>query len=124
MKKIILLLFCIPLLLASTCDDENDEDIFCTTEFVYGLNVTVIDSQTQQLIVEGVTVTAQSGNYQETLEIFPGSEYVFYGAGERPGTYLITVTKSGYVTNTATVTVAADECHVIPQQVQVVLTAN
>ena len=124
MKKIILLLFCMPLLLASTCNDDDNNDVFCTTEFVYGLNVTIIDSATQQPITEGVTVIAQDGNYQETLEVFPGSEYVFYGAGERAGTYLITASKSGYVTSTATVTVTANECHVNPQQVQIVLTAN
>ena len=37
------------------------------------------------------------------------------GAGERPGTYDITITKDGFMTWTAeNVTVTADECHVIP----------
>ena len=115
-----------PLLLASTCNNDVEENqIVCTTQFVYGLNVTVIDSQTQQPLVDGVTVTAVSGSYQETLEVFPGLEYVFYGAGERMGSYLITVTKNGYQTYTSEpIQVQRDACHVIPRQVTVTLVSN
>jgi hypothetical protein len=52
-------------------------------------------------------------------------EYVFSGAWERSGNYIITVSKPGYQTYTSSViTVTSDVCHVIPQQIEVVLVAN
>ena len=124
MKKIILLLMCMPFLLASTCDNDDDQ-IYCTQEFVYGLNVTVLDSQTNQPLVEGVVVSATDGAYQENLMLIPGLEYSFAGAGERPGTYVVTVTKSGYQTYTSPpITVTANVCHVIPQSLTVNLQSN
>ena len=124
MKKIILLLFCMPLLLASTCEDDENQ-IVCTTDFVNGLNVTVVDSETQVPLVEGVTVTAVDGDYNEVLPLFPGLEYIFSGAGERVGSYIITVTKVGYITYTSQpIVVTRDVCHVIPKQVFVELVAD
>jgi hypothetical protein len=124
MKKLILLLAIFPLLLSSTCEN-NDDDIFCTTEAKAGLNVTVINSQTNVPIVEDVVIIAQDGSYQETLEYFPGGEFVFSGAYERMGTYTITVTKTGFQTFTSqAITVTRDECHVIPQQITVNLIPN
>ena len=125
MKKIILLLCCIPLLMATSCENHDDNQIVCTTEFVYGLNVTVIDSQTEQPITDGVIVTAVDGSYSETLVAFPGNENVFVGAGERPGTYIITVAKDGYTTFTSNpLVVAANVCHVTPVQITVSLISN
>ena len=123
MKKLILLLCCTPLLLAMTC--ENDDPIYCTQEAKAGLNVTVLNSQTNTPIVEDVIITAQDGSYQETLEYFPGGEFVFSGAYERTGTYTITVTKTGFQTFTSQpITVTKDECLVIPQQLTVNLVQN
>lgn len=110
-----------PFLMASTCDNDDDQ-IFCTLEFVHGLNVTVLDSQTNQPLVDGVVVKATDGSYQEFLS---GLENLFIGAGERAGTYTITVTKTGYQTYTsAPIRVTADVCHVIPQLVTVSLVSN
>ncbi|MFT7351197.1 MAG: hypothetical protein ACI9XR_000934 [Flavobacterium sp.] len=123
MKKLFLILCCTPLLLATTC--ENDDFIYCTLEAKAGLNVTVINSQTNIPIVEDVSITAQDGSYQETLEYFPGGEFVFFGAYERIGTYIITVIKPGFQTFTSqTITVTKDECHVIPEQLTVNLVPN
>jgi hypothetical protein len=122
MKKLILLLCCTPLFLAISCDNE---DIYCTQEAKAGLNVTVVNSQTNVPIAEDVTVIAQDGSYLETLEYFPGGEFVFSGAFERIGTYIITVTKPGFQTfTTQAITVTKDECHVIPQQITVNLVPN
>ena len=124
MKKLFLLLCCTPLLLATTCESDDDQ-IICTTQAVAGLNVTVINSQTNAPITEDVTVSAQDGNYQETLEYFPGGEFVFSGAYERAGTYFITVTKTGFQPfNSQAITVTRDECHVIPEQITVNLVPN
>ncbi len=124
MKKIFLFVLCAPLLMASTCDNENDQ-IVCTTQFVYGLNVFVLDAESGQPLVEGVTVSAVDGNYQENLELIPGLEYSFVGAGERTGTYTVTVIKEGYQTFSSTpIVITSDVCHVIPQSLTVNIHSN
>ena len=125
MKKIFLLLACTPFLLATSCDDDDDE-IICTQEAKSGLNITVKDAVTDELLTTGVTVIAQDGLYTETLEQFPNEEVpVFIGAWERVGTYVVTVSKEGYQTFTSQpIVVTADVCHVIPQQITVELQPN
>lgn len=124
MKKIFLLLACSPFLLAMTCED--DDEIYCTQEAKAGLNITIKDAVTDELLSTGVSVIAQDGSYSETLEQFPNQEVpVFIGAWERVGTYVVTVSKEGYQTFTSEpVVVTADVCHVIPQQVTVELQPN
>lgn len=121
MKKIVLL-FCIPFLMTTSCDEDSEDTIVCTTEFVYGLKVTVKDAQTNSILTDGVTVTAVDGSYSENLELLEFYDF-FLGAGERPGNYVITVSKSGYQTYISnTVSLTADVCHVIPQQLVIELT--
>lgn len=124
MKKIFLLLACTPFLLAMTCDDEDE--IYCTQEAKAGLNITVKDAITDELLSTGVTVIAQDGSYSETLEQFPNEEVpVFIGAWERVGTYVVTVSKEGYQTFTSQpIVVTADVCHVIPELLTVELQPN
>ena len=123
MKKIILLLFCAPLLLATTCDD--DETIFCTTEAVAALNVTVRLGDSTIPTSEGVTVVATDGDYTETLLVQDTTNPVFIGAFERQGNYIVTVSKEGYQTYTSEMTIITrDECHVIPELINVTLVAN
>ena len=120
MKKLFLLFMLTPLLITSSCENDNDDQIFCTQEFVYGLNVVVLDAISQQPLVEGVQVKAVDGAYQEILYNLSGLEYTFFGAGERIGTYTITVTKEGYQTFTSSpIEVPANVCHVIPQSLTV-----
>ena len=124
MKKIILLLFCAPLLLATTCDD-NDETIFCTTEAVAALNVTVRLGNSTTPTSEGITVVATDGNYTETLQVVSTTNPTFIGAFERQGNYIITVSKDGYQTFTSgVISITRDECHVIPELIDVTLVAN
>jgi len=124
MKKIFLVLACMPFLLATTCDE--DDQIICTQEAKAGLNITVKDAVTNENLSNGVSVTAQDGNYIETLEAFTGdATTVFIGAWERQGTYIVTVSKQGYQTFTSSpIQVSADECHVIPQLLNVALQPN
>jgi hypothetical protein len=124
MKKIILLLCFAPLLMASTCESDDDQ-IFCTQEVVDGLRVTVLDATSGQPLTEGVTVGAAEGTYQETLELLPGLENLFAGAGERSGTYTVTITKDGYQTYISPpIVVTRDVCHVITQSLTVNLQSN
>lgn len=84
--------------------------IACTEEFRYGLSGTVTDPDGEA--IENVTVTITDGDYEEDAMFLSDTEYV--GAGEREGTYTITVEAPGYETATLeNVEVTADECHVI-----------
>lgn len=125
MKKIILLLLPVTLLLSASCDHKDSNQIVCTQQFVYGLNIIVLDATTGNPIFQDIEVKAVDGTYEELLGLVPGLEYAFAGAGERVGTYTITVTKAGFQTYTsAPITVTSDVCHVIPQSLTVTLQSN
>ncbi len=119
MKKLVFLFLLTPLLMTSSCES-NEDPIICTLEFVYGLNVVVLDAVTQQPLVDGVQVVAVDGSYREVLYNLSGVDNTFFGAGERLGTYTITVTKEGYQTFIAPpIDVPANICHVITQSLTV-----
>ncbi|MEO5776947.1 MAG: hypothetical protein ABIQ27_08575 [Flavobacterium sp.] len=125
MKKLFLLFMLTPLLITSSCENDNDDQIVCTAEFVYGLNVIVLDATTGNPLVEGITVEAVDGTYHETLQLVPGLEYAFTGAGERAGTYTVTITKDGYQTYISSpIILTRNVCHVIPQSLTVNLQSN
>lgn len=122
MKKLLVLLFCAPLLMATQCDDDDNGPINCTQEFVPGLRILVKDADTGAVLEEGVTVIAVEGNYTENLTLTTGSASAFVGAWERGGTYILTVTKAGYETHTsAGIEVGADACHVITESRTILL---
>lgn len=123
MKKILLLLCLMPLLMAHTCNDDDhfgDDRFPCTTEARAALNVTVtLDGQTN-VSEAGITVIAVDGDFAEELEAFGQQPPVFSGAYERPGRYIITVSKQGYETFISEVIrVERDYCHVVPRQISV-----
>ncbi|NCT17710.1 MAG: hypothetical protein COZ75_02515 [Flavobacteriaceae bacterium CG_4_8_14_3_um_filter_34_10] len=115
-----LLLFCVLLLFVSCNSDTNG--IPCTEEARAGLNVTVRDAQTTNYLGIGTTIVATDGTYSETLQFIEGIIPSFAGAWEREGNYTLTVSAQGFTTFVSeTITVASDECHVIPQQVEISL---
>lgn len=120
MKKVLFFLCFAPLLMATMCEDDDDQEP-CTTEAVYGLNVRVSNAVTGENLSTGVVATAVDGEVLETLQLQPGSTPpTFVGAVERAGTYVITVSKTGFVTFVSDpVQVTADRCHVNGQLVQV-----
>ena len=125
MKKLFIFFLFSTVFFTSSCNDNDDNQIFCTDQFVYGLNVIVLDASTGNPIFQDIEVKAVDGTYQELLELVPGLEYAFVGAGERAGTYVVTITKAGYQTYTsAPIVVTRDECHVIPQSLTVNLQTN
>jgi len=99
------------------------ESIFCTLEAVAALNVSVKLGNSTSSTTDGITVVAKSGNYTETLLPFPNNTNPsFAGAYEKAATYIIAVSKSGYKTYTSSqITIDRDCCHVIPQNINVVL---
>jgi len=105
-----------------SCTSNKIDEIQCTEEARAGLNITVKNAANNQVLGTGIKIIAKDGNYTETLEFFNANNPVFSGAWERAGTYLVTVSGVGYTTFVSdAITVTADECHVIPQQLQVVL---
>lgn len=115
-------LFLCGLFIFLSCTSNKIDDINCTQEARAGLNITVKDAVSNQVLGNGITVTAKDGNYMETLEFYNANNPVFSGAYEREGTYIISVSGAGYVTFVSgAILVTADECHVIPQQLQVIL---
>lgn len=119
MRFIILL----ALVLFTQCDQDK-EPIFCTEEFVYGLNVTVKDANTNSIITENIAITARDGDFEEQLMTFEGIDH-FLGAGERPGNYVLEITAEGYEDYTSEIIqVDSDECHVIPKVLEIMLQPN
>ena len=120
MKKI--MLFMSILAISCNSNDDGNGQVNCTDIFVYGLNVSVKDSLTNATLQEGVMVKAVDGSYLETLQVEESPSTVFVGAGERAGSYILTVSKPGYETYTSEViTLTSDECHVIPKEIAVAL---
>jgi hypothetical protein len=83
----------------------------CTMQFVYGLSATVVDANTG-LPIDNAVLTLREGSYVEEMELLVTGSYA--GAGERAGTYDLTI----HVPNVATDTIHGieideDECHVI-----------
>lgn len=123
MKKILLLLCFVPMLMAHTCNDDDhfDDDRYpCTAEARASLNVTVTLNGQADISGDGITVIAVDGDFAEQLEQFGQQPPVFSGAYERPGRYIITVSKEGYETFiSGVVRVDRDYCHVVPRQISV-----
>jgi hypothetical protein len=93
----------------------------CTTELRYGVNVTVRNARTG-VNIDNAVVTIVEGSYREPLTD-PARSGVYVGAGERAGTYTLTVTATGFQPAAPrTLTVSAGECHVSPVSVTVDLT--
>jgi hypothetical protein len=106
-----------PVLLAllTGCRESPNPGPICTMIFAYGLSVEIRDAVTGAGIAAGAVAVARDGSYSETLEHAPIDSVAVHGAGERAGTYTITVTRPGYATWTSPpVPVTADQCHVRP----------
>ncbi|MCB0461279.1 MAG: hypothetical protein R2816_08965 [Flavobacteriaceae bacterium] len=111
------------LFLFTQCN-EDKEPIFCTEEFVYGLNVTVKDANTSSIITENITIIARDSEYEEQLMTFEDNNS-FLGAGERPGSYVLEIIAEGYENYTSEIIqVDSDECHVIPGILEIILQPN
>lgn len=113
--------FLLPLLvLVAGCD--SDDSIICTTEARFGVNLSVKDATTGQLIPEGVRGVLKDGSYLDTLQVFTDIEgriFSLAGAVERPGTYRIDLTAPGYQPWTRSdVRVPEGRCHVEPVSLQ------
>lgn len=110
----------IALLAAAGCDLlDNNAGVACTENFAFGLQVAVQDSSTGAPAASGAQLIARDGAWADTVA-FPSNRpdldaQPLVSAGERPGTYTVTVRKAGFRDWQRTgVVVTADECHVHP----------
>ena len=113
--------FCAGALVLSGCTGSPLAGIgACTDDFRYGLTVTVVDSATSDPPASALLI-ARSGAFVDSMGPVTPHPAVQNGppvlllvsAGERPGTYDLTVRSPGYRDWTRTgVEVTADECHV------------
>ena len=95
------------------CINPSD-NIICTLQYVYGVNVSLTDAQTGQSI-SGATLTLISSTSTEIMEESPNQSGVYLGAGEKPGTYTLNVQAAGYQeVSQDNIVVTSDPCHVIP----------
>jgi hypothetical protein len=107
-------------LLSSACSSPL---VACNLNLVYGLTIVATDSTTGAPLAGAATIVeVRDGEYVDTLPDF-GNEYS--GAGERPGTYSVTVKRLGYlVWSRDDIRVREDECHVIPVRIHARLQAS
>jgi hypothetical protein len=98
------------------------DGVVCSTEFVFGINVMVVDSATADPPSEA-TLLATSGTFTDSVGPRAPVQTVANGplvlvlstAGERAGIYSVTVRSPGYRDWTRTgIRVTANECHVNP----------
>jgi len=62
MKKIAFIIW-ISVVIGCASDDSTADPVFCTTEAVAGLQITVLDGSGGEPLTEGVIVIAQDGEY-------------------------------------------------------------
>jgi hypothetical protein len=89
----------------------------CTANIVPGLAVYVKDSITNESVASGASLVAREGSYKDSVAVPAASPDLdaspLYAASERPGTYAVTVTKTGYAAWTKSdVRVTKNICHV------------
>lgn len=124
MKKILIFCFTVVFCFTSCKTNDDEELIICTTVYVYGLNLSFVDATTMTKIASDIEVVAKDGSYEETL-MLNNATGNFIGAGERPGNYIITATSLNHETFTSdTIMLSADECHVIPVNLEFTLQPN
>lgn len=94
----------------------------CTAIFAYGVNAEVTNAQSGAAI-SGATLTLRDGTYIEVMQSVTAGDY--FGAGERKGTYTLTVSATGFQPVTVeNIVVQSDPCHVIPVTVKVPMTSQ
>lgn len=89
----------------------------CTMQFVYGISATVADATTGANITSGSYLVAREGSYVDSVSAMGD---FLAAAGERAGTYSVTIGRPGYSSfHRSGVVVTRDECHVTPVRLEV-----
>ncbi len=101
----------------SGCSRSSATGPLCTAEFRYGLAVYVNDSLTNTPAASGASLVVRDGTFKDSVAWPAGRPDLntapLASAGERAGTYQVTVTKPGNLPWTMNdVRVTANQCHV------------
>ena len=96
----------------------SDDTIICTAEYRFGLGVDVKTSTGDPVC--DVTIRLQDGSYIEQKALSE-TDCFLTGAGERAGTYRVTVSRGDTLLAEEVVTVRAEECHVEGKSLTVVV---
>jgi hypothetical protein len=90
--------------------------------FAYGVSVYLTDAASGEPVAEA-TLTLVDGDYAEVMEFIPTGAYV--GAGERKGTYTLTIEVPGRpIVTVNDIVVRHDGCHVIGVSFDAVVEAD
>jgi hypothetical protein len=117
MKRHFCVALCLTLLSSVGCSGPTS--VVCTAEFRYGLSVYVKDSQTGAAIASGASLVARDGSFKDSVG-YPSARpdldaFPLLSAGERAGTYQITVSRLGYAPwSRSDIRITGNECHVNP----------
>ena len=85
-------------------------------QFVYGISATVTDAATGASITPGSYLVVREGGYVDSASAMGD---FLAAAGERAGTYAITIGRPGYSSfSQSGVRVTRNECHVNPVQLE------
>jgi hypothetical protein len=110
-----LLMMCVIPVVMLGCDGG---DVSCTTDIRYSVSVTVEDEAGDPITGASVEYSVDGGESVACEEGASGN----YSCGEEvEGSILVFASADGFGTDEATVTVEADECHVIGQAVTLTL---
>ena len=103
------------------CGSKEDtgevEDIACTASIEFSVYVTVYDEDAK--VIENASVSYSSEDISGDCEMDSVGGY--YCGEEQSGDVTISVSAEGYVATEETVTVEADECHVITEMLDITL---
>jgi hypothetical protein len=105
-------------LLIAACQPlpQSGGGIACTMQYVYGISATVTDAATGANVTPGSYMVVREGSYVDSVSAI--GEFLA-AAGERAGTYSVTVGRPGYAAfHRSGVVVTRDECHVHPVLVE------
>jgi hypothetical protein len=88
----------------------------CTASIEIGLSVTVLDDATGDPICDA-TVTAEDGDFSETLTASGGACETYLGVEERPAGYTVRAAAPGHAEAVERVIILSDGCHPILEEV-------
>jgi hypothetical protein len=113
---------CVALLAATACSNSGPTGVACSQVYVYGISLKVQNAVTGARITDSTAVQIKDGGYVESYNYLGPADQPTSGvlsvAGERAGTYNISIRKDGFAPyDTAGIKVTRDVCHVHGVQV-------
>jgi hypothetical protein len=117
-----ILVACVAQLAVTGCSSSTPTGVACTAIYVYGISLEVQNALTGARITDSAAVQVTDGSYVESYNYLGPASQPYSGvlsaAGERAGTYSISIRKNGFAPyDTTGIKVTRDLCHVHPVEV-------